>query len=185
MTLSLFLKQVLANPRQVSAVAPSSDALAKRMAEAVPEGKGNVVELGAGTGKITQALFDAGVPSDNLYSFEVNADFCALLKQRYPALQVFRDSAENLVHHEINDVKAVVSGLPLLSMDRATQRAIVVGAFSKLRSGGIFIQFTYGLFPPVNRSLCDELSISWKRSETIWGNLPPATSYVYFRKNVT
>ena len=72
---SLFLKQVLKNPKEVSAVAPSSKKLATRMAKAIPDGLGQVVELGAGTGMITDAILEAGVAPHTLYSFEINETF--------------------------------------------------------------------------------------------------------------
>jgi len=180
--LSLFLNQVASRPREVVALAPSSRALARRMAEAVPDGPGVVVELGAGTGKITAALLDAGVPVEAVHSFEINPAFCDHLERAHPRLRVYRDRAENLGRHGIADVKAVVSGLPLLSMDQEIQRRIVGGAFDLLRPGGLFIQFTYGPVPPVRKAIRDELSLGWTRSETIWGNLPPATSYSFYRR---
>ena len=180
--LAVFLQQVASRPGEVVALAPSSRALARRMAEAVPEGPGNIVELGAGTGKITAALLEAGVPVDAIHSFEINPVFCDHLQREHPELQVYRDRAENFSRHGIVDIKAVVSGLPLLSMDRDVQRAIVGGAFEHLRPGGSFIQFTYGPVPPVRKVIRDELSLGWTRSEMIWGNMPPATSYSFYRR---
>ena len=179
--LALFLKQVANKPREVVALAPSSRALARRMAEAVPDGPGNIVELGAGTGKITAALLDAGVPVEAIHSFEINPAFCDYLKREHQQLQVYRDHAENFSQHGIDDIKAVVSGLPLLSMDQDIQRRIVGAAFEHLRPGGSFIQFTYGPVPPVRKAIRDELSLGWTCSEKIWGNVPPATSYSFYR----
>ncbi len=180
--LALFLKQVASRPREVVALAPSSRALARRMAEAVPDGPGNIVELGAGTGKITAALLEAGVPVEAVHSFEINPVFCDHLKREHPQLQVYRERAENFSRHGIGDIKAVVSGLPLLSMDQDIQRQIVGAAFEHLQPGGSFIQFTYGPVPPVRKVICEELSLGWTRSEMIWGNVPPATSYSFYRR---
>ncbi len=179
--LALFLKQVASRPREVVALAPSSTALARRMAEAVPDGPGNLVELGAGTGKITAALLETGVPVDTIHSFEINPVFCDHLVRVHPQLRVYRDRAENLGRHGIGDIKAVVSGLPLLSMDEDTQRRIVGAAFGNLQPGGSFIQFTYGPIPPVRKAILGDLSLGWTRSEIIWGNVPPATSYTFYR----
>lgn len=179
----VFLKQVLSNPREMGAVAPSSQTLGRRMAEAVPDRDGNVVEFGAGTGKITAALLAAGVSVETIRSFEVNPTLASHLRQRFSGLKVYEDRAENLVHHDIDGIKAVVSGLPLLSMGQAAQAAIVGAAFAKLQPGGLYIQFTYGPYPPVCKQIRQELSIAWTRSERIWGNIPPATSYTFYRKS--
>ena len=135
-----------------------------------------------GLGQITAALLDAGARLDAIHSFEINPAFCDHLRREHPRLRVYRDRAENFGRHGIEDVKAVVSGLPLLSMDLGTQRRIVGGAFEHLRPGGSFIQFTYGLAPPVKKIIRDELALGWARSETIWGNVPPATSYAFYRR---
>lgn len=182
--LGLFLKQVVTRPTEVVSVAPSSKALAQRMAEAVPDGVGQVVELGAGTGKITRALIDVGIAEDSIHSFEINDVFFDHLGRNFPTVDVIQDRAENLGDHGIEDIKAVVSGLPLLSMDVAMQRAIVGAAFEALRPGGVFIQFTYGVVPSVCKTVRQELNLGWTRSQRIWGNLPPATSYTFYRKRV-
>ncbi len=71
--LPLFLGQLIRSPQKISAIAPSSMALARRMAMELPMDRaGPVVELGAGTGKITQALLDAGVAPKDLHAFELN-----------------------------------------------------------------------------------------------------------------
>lgn len=180
--LNIFLKQIVANPSEIAAIAPSSRALAERMVESVPDGPGQVAELGAGTGKITRALIKAGVPGRKIYSFEINKGFCVHLSQCFPSVNIIQNRAENLGRHGIEDIKAVVSGLPLLAMSVPIQRAIVGAAFEVLRPGGVFIQFTYGLKPSICRAVREELNLGWTRSQRIWGNLPPATSYTFYRK---
>lgn len=58
----LFAHEFLTHPSTVGAIWPSSAQLAQRMASAVPvTGTGIVVDLGAGTGVVTQALLDRGI----------------------------------------------------------------------------------------------------------------------------
>ena len=78
-------------------------------------------------------------------------------------------------------VDAVISGLGLLSMSRATQRAILKGVFAVLGDEGRFIQFTYGPASPVSRELLNELDLNVNRASIAWMNVPPATVYVYTR----
>jgi phosphatidylethanolamine/phosphatidyl-N-methylethanolamine N-methyltransferase len=72
----------------------------------------------------------------------------------------------------------VVSGLPLLSMRRPIQEAILDEAFAMLPPGGDFIQFTYSLFSPVPRR---ELHLVGEPRATIVANLPPARVWVFQR----
>lgn len=177
--LGIFLGELFRRPTQVVALAPSSVALSQEMAVNVPEGPGAVVELGPGTGKITAALLEAGVPAKDLHLFELNPVFVEHLKQTYPEINVRQDRAENARDYVEGKVKAVVSGLPLLSMPYEVQKAIVGGAFDLMVPGGRYIQFTYGPKPPVTELLRAELGLSWTKSRKIWGNLPPARVYTF------
>src|SRR4051812_50204730 len=58
--------------------------------------KGPVVELGPGTGAITNALIEHGVDQKRLVLVEYNPGFCALLRDRYPQAKVGRGTAYNL-----------------------------------------------------------------------------------------
>ena len=68
----LFLRQWLRDPRSIAAIAPSGRELARRIAGAVGRGAKSVVEIGAGTGAVTQALLDSGVPAGGLLVIERN-----------------------------------------------------------------------------------------------------------------
>ena len=71
----LFFRQLISNPRQISALAPSSRALARAMAEGLGPHSGPVVEFGPGTGRLTEGILAAGVAPHNLTLFEMNPDF--------------------------------------------------------------------------------------------------------------
>ena len=179
--LAIFLGELIRRPTQVVALAPSSIALSEEMAAQVPQGDGAVVELGPGTGKITTALLNAGVPAKDLHLFELNPVFVSHLQAEFPGVAVHEDRAENASTYVDGPVKAVVSGLPLLSMPYEVQQAIVGGAFDLMGPKGRYIQFTYGPKPPVNERLRGELGLTWTKSRKIWGNLPPARVYTFTR----
>ncbi len=180
----LFLGQLLRKPGQVVALAPSSAALAQHMAQAVPDGSGAVVELGPGTGKITRALLGRGIAASDLHLFELNPDFASHLRDTFPETHIHITGAQNAVDHMDEPVRAVVSGLPLLSMPNHIQDAIVGGAFQMMGRGGVFIQFTYGPVPPINEALRKNLGLRWDVSRKIWGNLPPARVYTFRQSKV-
>jgi phospholipid N-methyltransferase len=184
-----FFRQWLRNPRAMAAMAPSSRQLAKLMIEQLPRGAQHIVELGGGTGVFTQALLEHGVEPDNLLVVELNEELHQLLMQRFPAVHVICGDAQKLktivrdsgFTDKASGVDAVVSGLGMLSMPRATQRAILSGVFDVLGKGGRFIQFTYGPASPVSRELLNELGMHVRRAGVAWLNVPPATVYVYTR----
>lgn len=175
----LFLTQMLRKPGQIVALAPSSRALAQLMAEQVPDRPGPVVELGAGTGKITAALCAAGIREQDLHLFDLNPEFIDHLRARFPAAQVHHDGAQAMGAHGISNARAVVSGLPLLSMPLEIQRAILSATFEATGPDGVFVQFTYGPVPPVAESLRQSMNLTWTRSRRVWGNLPPARVYTF------
>ena len=83
---SLFLREWLANPQRTGAVAPSSPKLAAAMARWLPsDPESYVLELGPGTGAVTQALIERGLREERLVAIEKNPKLARLLRQRFPA----------------------------------------------------------------------------------------------------
>ena len=68
----------------------SSGWTARRLADAALDaaipGAGPVLELGAGSGQVTQALLDAGCPADEIVVVERDADLCRTLERRFHGL---------------------------------------------------------------------------------------------------
>ena len=184
-----FFRQWLRNPRAMAAMAPSSRQLAKLMIEQLPDGAQHIIEFGGGTGVFTQALLESGIEAGKLLVVELNEELHQLLMRRFPSVHVVCGDAQELkaivrdsgFTDEASGVDAVVSGLGMLSIPRATQRAILKGVFNVLRAGGRFIQFTYGPASPVSRELLNELGLKVNRAGVAWLNVPPATVYVYTR----
>jgi phosphatidylethanolamine/phosphatidyl-N-methylethanolamine N-methyltransferase len=174
---ALFMGQLIRKPHQVVALAPSSRFLCAEMVAEIDPEAGPVIELGAGTGDITQAILDRGVAPENLHSIEMNPEFCDRLRARFPGLNVYNISAGDCGGLPVEGAQAVVSGLPLLSMPIALQRDILTGFAAKVRPGGSYVQFTYGPKPPVARAVREELGLSWRVSGKIWWNMPPARVY--------
>jgi phospholipid N-methyltransferase len=187
-----FFRQWLKNPLAIAALSPSSRRLAREMTKQLPENATRVIELGGGTGVFTRALLDKGIQPRNLLVVELNAELHRLLQKQFPGVHVVRGDAREL-HRIIADagfaeagqVDAILSGLGLLSMSRATQRKILSAAFSVLGPEGRFIQFTYGPASPVSRELLTELGLGVHRGGIAWRNVPPAAVYVYTRNRST
>jgi phosphatidylethanolamine/phosphatidyl-N-methylethanolamine N-methyltransferase len=182
--LLLFLKAWARSPRKIGAVIPSSTSLAKAMADQVTVVPGRaVVELGAGTGAVTQALLERGVNPKDLIVIESDAVFCSRLRQRFPEIRILNIDATRLEQvfqrHRIDNLDTIVSSLPLLSLDRRSQRAILEQSFDLLGQDGAFIQYTYGVGSPVRKQFRQVSDVDGFRVKQIWRNLPPATIWLY------
>ncbi len=176
-----FLRSWIEKPLHMGAVMPSSKLLARTMAQYVDvDSKGPVIELGPGTGAITNALIEHGVDQKRLVLVEYNPGFCALLRDRYPQAKVVQGDAYALriSLDKVLDApaSAVVSGLPLVTKPMLTRLKLIRDAFAALAPGAPFVQFTYSVAPPIPKSLP---GVSTEASERIWMNLPPARVWVY------
>ena len=170
----LFLREALRNPRQISALAPSSPSLARAMAAGLGPRSGPVVEFGPGTGRLTEAILATGLPPDRLILLELNADFVQHLHLRFPGVRVIHAPAQAAPDHLGPVAERVVSGLPLLSMPPALRESIVAAAFRVLAPGGELVQFTYGALDPLTHGQLGRLGLRVDRGPRIWANLPPA-----------
>jgi phosphatidylethanolamine/phosphatidyl-N-methylethanolamine N-methyltransferase len=183
-----FFGEWLRNPVQTAAIAPSSMELATAVLAELPQGTRRVIELGGGTGAITQALLRYGIAQRDLLVIEVNPVLHAQLHARYPGARVVRGDALHTAEHALAEgfladgpADAVVSGLGLLGMARDAQSAILQSAFACLRPEGVLVQFTYGPLSPVRDDVALELGLSARRGGLVLRNVPPATVWTFRR----
>lgn len=183
-----FFRGWLRRPLEMGAVSPSSRALGRAMAAFVPiepilaEGMA-VLELGPGTGVVTQCLIDRGVPEESLVLVEYSREFCQLLQARFPKAGViegdaYRHGAAIDVALAGRETGAVVSSLPLFTKPDAVRESVVAGALARMPAGHPFIQFSYALTAPVKPA---RIGASLETSSWVKLNLPPARVLVYRR----
>jgi phosphatidylethanolamine/phosphatidyl-N-methylethanolamine N-methyltransferase len=181
---SLFWRELANNPGQIGAICASSPRLGARMAAWVnPSTDGLVVELGGGTGVITSALLDRGVPPEKLVVVEYSPTLAAHLMKRFPGVCVIEGDAAQLCNWieqrrlplgtdgQIQHIHSIVSGLPLLSLPQQARTRIITAGTSALIKGGRLIQFTYNLR---GRSPWASVGLKQIQSERVLANLPPA-----------
>lgn len=183
-----FLGSVLRAPRAVGAIAPTASETARLMAShiEVPSGL-PVLELGPGTGAITREILATGLPPDRLHAIEYSAAFCRLLQEKFPganfhqgdAFDLRATLAARLGEDAPGRFDCVISGLPLLNFPKEKRCQLLDAALSVLEPGRPFVQFSYGIIPPVP---VDDPSIVVKRSSWIIRNVPPARVWTYRRK---
>lgn len=167
-----FAEQWAYGPRVVGAVCPSGASLARRMAALVPPGDGLVVELGAGTGAVTQAL-RCGLTPERLLVLERLPAFCRVLRSRFPDLTVIQGDAARLCDYlpHGRPVTAIVSSLPLLSLPAVTREAVVAQMRAATAGEGRIIQFTYSLW---GASALARAGCRCEKRSFVLCNLPPA-----------
>ena len=177
-----FIRSWLEKPLAIGAVTPSGKVLARTMARYVDTSiPGPVIELGPGTGPVTEALVAHGVAPHRLVLVEFNPSFCRILRSRYPEATVLQGDAYSLkrtlgemLEHP---AAAVVSGLPLLTKPLRTRLRLINEAFGLMHRDAAFVQFTYSMAaPPIPKGLS---RVKTEASERIWMNLPPARVWVY------
>jgi len=180
---ALFLKELVLRPRQVGAIAPSSRFLAQAMAKWIaPKSDGYVLELGPGTGAVTNALLAHGLPQNRLIAIEKSPLLAEHLQERFPQATIIEGDAmelESLLKARIPKalpLHVVISSLPLLNFPPECAEAIARGIQSVLASKWRMVQSSYQILR-TNPKLLRAFHLV--NSRVVWRNLPPARVSVY------
>ncbi|MEA2809910.1 MAG: phosphatidylethanolamine/phosphatidyl-N-methylethanolamine N-methyltransferase [Rhodospirillaceae bacterium] len=182
----LFLRGWSRDPVAVGGPFASSFWTARRLAQATLDaaiaGGGPVLELGAGTGPVTEALIEMGCPVDQIVVVERDAELCESLERRFSGLHVLHGNAlelgEILARARISSVRVVLSGLPMRVVPPQAAARCYSQAFQLMPSGGAIIQYTYGFRPPVDPDeAVPKLDATFVGRE--WRNLPPMGIWSY------
>ena len=175
-----FLRALVAHPKNIGAIMPSSRALGRAIARQVdPARPGPVLELGPGTGVLTQAVLERGITPGRLTLVEFDPDMAAFLAGHFDGVDVIEgdafDLARTLGAKAREPFSAIISGIPLLNFPMARRRIFMEGVCRLLAPGAPLIQFSYGAHAPVVPS--PDYSVT--RTAMVWANLPPARVWVY------
>jgi phospholipid N-methyltransferase len=146
-----------------------------------------VVELGPGDGPVTNVLRErlAG-RSRVFFALEINAAMCQRLRERFPDVPVYCDSAAEMRRyldlHGVERADLVVSSIPWASFDPRKQEEIMRKILDCMAPGGRFVTFTYvtSLALASGKRFRSFLERSFGRvrlSPVVWRNLPPAIVY--------
>jgi phosphatidylethanolamine/phosphatidyl-N-methylethanolamine N-methyltransferase len=179
-----FLRRVITDQATIGAVAPTFPFLARRLASLVPPSPDlRVLELGAGTGAISNAIGARLGPGALHIALERDPELLAALEHRAPwALRLPGDALEltsHLANIAINEVDMVISALPWGYFDASRQRRILAQICSVLVPGGLFATIVCRptrLNPRSRafRALVDGAFKEVVPTSTTWANLPPA-----------
>jgi phospholipid N-methyltransferase len=183
-----FFAAALRSPGKVGAVLPSSGPLAELLATVVPHtGAPVVVEIGAGTGAVTDVI-DARLPEAARHlAIELDPGMVRYLQRVHPGLEVIEGDAVKLgtllAERGVEQADAVLGGLPWALFDDGLQRSILGQISAVLGPTGAFTTFAYtsGMVLPSARRFRQVLRETFEEvvvSATVWRNLPPAFAYV-------
>ncbi len=180
---TLFLQEWFANPQRTGSVAPSSPQLAAAMAHWLPTNPDSfVLELGPGTGAVTDALIKRGLREDRLVAIERNPKMARLLREKFPRAQIINGDAWHLDHllrsrrEPIESVGAVISSLPLLNFPPEEAEALTQKIRAMLEPDGNWVQYSYHLGKKQVRGAA---SFKLRASKIVWLNFPPARVSVF------
>ncbi|TMQ00074.1 MAG: hypothetical protein E6L09_07495 [Verrucomicrobia bacterium] len=182
-----FLGAFLREPARVGSFAPSSPALAKAMLRgcALSNAK-TVVEFGPGTGAFTRLILERIGRHTTFFALELDEKHVRGLRQRFPGLNVYRDSAAEiqkyLARHRRKKADYIISGLPWANMPVQVQEQILSSVLASLAPDGMFTTFTYvhAFWHPRARRFRPRLECFFaevKTSRIVWRNVPPAFVY--------
>jgi phospholipid N-methyltransferase len=143
----MVFRKFLRHGSRVATFAPSSRFLVKAILNGIDFQRAKcIVELGAGTGPITEELVKRAGPDTKLMIVELDSDFCGRLREKFPRTEIVEGNAAHIDElmraRGITEVDHVISGLPLPSFKPEDRDAIITASLKVLKSGGQFRQLT-------------------------------------------
>lgn len=183
-----YLQQYFQSPRETGALRSSTRMLGEAAVQAahVSQAKA-IVELGSGNGVFTEVIQEQRSADSNFFVIEINERFVDQTRERCPDVQVYHDSAEYLGKYleqeGINQVEAIISGIPWAMLPNSVQEVILGEVVKYLAPGGRFTTIAL-LGSPLTpggqrfRKLLEEHFSSVEKTDVVWENKPPARHYI-------
>lgn len=181
-----FLKGTIRNPAAVGSIIPSSQYLAREFSRGIDMGEESVVvELGPGTGPVTEHLNEVMPDPSRYVGIETDPGYVRVLKERFPQMTFFQGSAADSLDYlkeagfEPEDVQLVASCLPFATLPEPVQLEIYEDIDAMMTPGTWFrtIQLAHA-WPMAQaerfRARMDERFGGVDRGRLVWRNIPPA-----------
>ncbi len=180
-----FVKEAFKNFFKTGTLLPSSHFLSDKICQKALEHSSvsnpNIMEVGAGTGKITIPLLNT-FPNSYFWIFEPNKSFFEILKDKVESLTIGKENTNisivNQCVENSRDIQQkyhiIVSSLPLLSFNKSHRAKVLSLLRDRLLPNGIFIQYGY---TPITEIFLRRYFTVVERS-LVPLNIPPAIVYV-------
>ncbi len=196
----VFWREFRRNFATTGSIMPSGRALAMALTRYLdPKTPQRILEVGPGTGAVTQQIVGRMGPHDELLLVEANEAFVKQLNERFSSDPVFSKVADRckIVHKQIEQLPpsdrydVVVSGLPLNNFQPSVVQEILAGLRLHLAEGGTISFFQYFALRHARALISNRLQRQRLRDigqvlqkvldegevarEVVWSNFPPAT----------
>ena len=177
----LHFRRFLAHPIRLSSALPVSRAVARMVAAHIKLAEGDyAVELGSGTGAVTRALLEAGVPAAKLIAVEIDPEMAAYLAAILPDITVIQGSAadiEALLPTEARGrIGSVICGVPISMLAAAEQAAMIKAILALEPHDGRFLAYSYRLCSPLHAA---RLGLTGERLGFTLRNAFPASVWAF------
>jgi phosphatidylethanolamine/phosphatidyl-N-methylethanolamine N-methyltransferase len=177
-----FLLAFMRDPLSTGSLTPSSRSLGRELIEPLTlAGSSKILEIGPGTGAVTQIAYERLGHLANYHAVELNPKFVEGLRRRFPHFHFSQGSAEELKQFGVapRSMDSVVSAIPWTLLSPTTRGKILSEIQSGLKDSGVFTTFLYWhlLKLPLGKKIEAEIRNhfgSVSRSPVIWHNFPPA-----------
>jgi phospholipid N-methyltransferase len=185
----LFLIRFFQSPETIGSIFPSSDALTSKLVTQIVPSRSpkKYLEVGAGTGAVTDAIIKKLGPKDTLDVVESDHALCSLLKNKYknPNIKIYEKSIEDF---EESDYDGIISSLPFNQFSLDFVKGVFFKYLKMMKPGGFLSYYEYK-YPKVCTRLLTEhrqrlekirdfkTEVGQKfheKIEPVWWNLPPA-----------
>lgn len=168
----VFFKRFLASPVAVGAVLPTSHATARVMASPINP-NGTVLEMGAGTGSITQGILERIQNPSQLTSVEIDPELATEFKANFPGVRLEVGDAEDVLRNGPS-YDAIISGVPFTIMEPEKRKRMFDLVKAKMNPNGVFVAIQYSLTSK------KELKRNFKQVRVAFSplNVPPAAVYI-------
>lgn len=174
----IVLARFVKSPRTIGSITPSSAALGRVLSEKIdPAGTDRVLELGVGTGSITNQILERLASADLLTCIEIDKIMCAQFRKYFPGIQLLEQDCREIETLFSGDkISNIISSLPYRSLPQSTTDAIFEQKISLSNSQTIISLFTYDF---VFSNYHKRYPIRLIDSRSVVKNFPPARVYHY------
>lgn len=195
-SLLLFWREAIRKPGSIGAFGPSSPSVARSMTLPLigRSGPAKVLEVGPGTGAVTEAILEHLTPADSLDMCELNPEFVKLLRKRFetsddgpgPRVRVYEG---DVLEKAGDQYDFIISSVPASNLPPEVVQRLLEGLISRLAPGGVLACLHYR-----GQGIRSRLAIGKERQrlrqvinviktyqrrhglgkDTVWLSLPPA-----------